>query len=63
MDINMKDVILSTEDDGWIYINEIENGESKYTKLLVDDGTKSLAQYQAEVKNLAVKNSWVCYIY
>lgn len=35
MDINMKDVMLSKEDDGWIYINEMVNGiKTATTKLL-----------------------------
>lgn len=52
MDINMKEILLSKEKDGWVYINEIIKGvKTPTTKLLVDDGTKSLAQYQAEVKN------------
>jgi hypothetical protein len=61
MDINMKNVELGRlEGTQWITIDEKnEKGVViRQTKLLVDDGTKSLAQYQAEVRNLANKNSW-----
>ncbi len=60
MNINMKNVKLMRNEndasDKWIYISE--DGVNPTTKLLVDDGTKSLAQYQADIQNLAVKNSW-----
>ena len=55
LDINMKDVKLIRDDDGWIYISK--DGIEKTTKLLLDDGKSSLENIAKSFQALAGYNN------
>ena len=62
MDINMREILLSKEKDGWVYINEIIKGvKTPTTKLLYDDGKytdNELRVLEQQMRDQNTYNAW-----